>query len=159
MSLVPKVTCEDIRLALNGIFSGSAEDVSGQNSYYFWDQRVTSGSVLAQINLANYYLIGVLGEAKINETTPVAYYHVRTALLDLSCMRVITLLSGDVIVDGFNVTLGPTTIQQPSLLSTYRMLIEQFKEQVRLHIRAIQPIAVSAESDEPIYRETAQSYY
>jgi len=159
MTITPKVTCEDIRLALHGIFSGSGVDASGEDSYYFWDQRIHSGSILAQINLANYSLTGILGTSKMDDPDEVTFYHVRTALLDLACMRVITLLSGDVIVDGFNVTVGPTTIQQPSLLSTYRMLIQEFKEQALMHIRHIQPIAVVGEFEQPDYRETAPSYY
>jgi hypothetical protein len=149
-SLTPKVTTEDVRLALNGTITGS--------NYYFWGQSITSGSVLAQINLANYYLYGILGTDVMDSVDTITFYHVKTCELDYSCMRLLCLLSGDVIVDGFYITAG-ITIQQPSLLSTYRLLISEFKESAQLHLRAIQPIAVSGESDTTTYRETAPSYF
>jgi hypothetical protein len=148
----PVITCEDIRLALNGAYSGS------DNQYYFWGQGISSGSVLAQINLANYYLYGILGLSIMQSTDPITSNHVRTCELDYSCMRLITLLSGDVIVDGFNWTAG-VTVQQPQLLSTYRNLIEQFKESAQLHLRAIQPIQVSAEGPTTTWSDTAPSYF
>jgi hypothetical protein len=149
-SIYPIVTCEDVRQVLNGTYSGS--------SYVFWNVPLSSGSVLAQINMANYYLTGVLGQDKMAATDDVTFYHLRAAELDYSCMRVLTLLSGDVIVDGFSITAG-ITIQQPLLLATYRNLIAEFKEAAQLHLRAIQPLSVSAESNEPTYRDTAPSYY
>lgn len=149
----PKVTCEDIRLILNGVFSGST------NNYWFWGQEITSGSVLAQINAANYFLMGILGETDMNyPINDVLGYHIKTAELDYSCMRLLVLLSGDVIVDGFNFTAG-LTVQQPLLLATFRNLISEFKESAQNHLRAIQKIAVTAETDQPTYRDTAPSYF
>ncbi len=150
MSLIPKVTCEDIRLILNGTNTGS--------DYWFWGQNITSGSVLAQINAANYYLYGVLGQSLMDSTDTITFYHVKTCELDYSCMRLIALLSGDVIVDGFNWTAG-LTVQQPALLPTYRMLLEQFKLSAQSHLRALQPIQVHADSDQPTYRDTAPSMF
>lgn len=152
MVLLPKITTEDIRLALNGTYSGS------DGKYYFWGQGIASGSVLAQINIANYFLNGVLGSTLMDATDDVTFYHVKTCELDYSCMRLLTLLSGDVIVDGFNWTAG-VTVQQPALLPTYRMLIEQFKQAAQLHLKAIQPIQVHADSDQPSYGDTAPSMF
>ena len=148
MVLTPKVTTEDIRLSLNGVYSGS------DSSYWFWGQSINSGSVLAQINLSNYWLYGVLGTSKMDATDDRTYYHVRTCQLDYACMRVLLVLSGGVIVDGFSWNVGPS-IQQPHLLNTYKNLIEQFKESAQLHLRAIQDIAVSEETDQPHYGNTA----
>ena len=152
VDFTPKVTTEDIRLTLNGQWSGS------EDNYYFWNQSVSSGSVLAQINLANYFLYGILGASLMNTTDEVAAYHVKTCELDYSCMRLLTVLSGDVIVDGFNWTAG-ITVQQPALLPTFRMLIEEFKASAILHLRALQPIAVSSEGPTTTYRGTAPSMF
>lgn len=148
----PHITTEDLRLALNGIYSGST------NEYWYWGQNISSGSVLAQINLANYFMFGVLGDSLMNSSNEITSYHVRTCLLDYSCMRLLTLLSGDIITDGFNFTAG-VTVQQPALLPTFRMLIEQFKESAKLHLRIVQPIQVSMDSDQPVYRDTAPSMF
>lgn len=150
VDFTPHITTEDIRLSLNGTVTGS--------TYYFFGQSITSGSVLAQINLANYYLFGVLGDSVMNSSNEITDYHVRTCLLDYSCMRLLTLLSGDVITEGFNFSAG-ITVQQPALLPTYRMLIEQFKQSAQLHLRAIQPLHVASETDQPTYRDTAPSYF
>lgn len=150
VDFTPHITTEDIRLALNGTVTGS--------TYYYWGQSITSGSVLAQINLANYYLFGVLGDSVMNSSNEITSYHVRTCLLDYSCMRLLTVLSGDIIVEGFNWTAG-VTVQQPALLPTYRMLIEQFKQTAQLHLRAIQPISVVEETSQPSYGETAPSFF
>ncbi len=157
-AITPLVTTEDINLSLNGRYSGSTDDPSGVNSYYFWNVRLSSGSVLAQINLASYYLTGILGETKMAASDNATYYHLRTAELDYASMRVLTLLSGDVIVDGYSITAG-ITIQNPLLLATFRNLIQEFKEASQLHLRILQPIAVSMNSDIPTYRDTAPSYF
>ena len=151
-TITPIVTCEDIRLSLNGTYT------SGSNTYSFWNVSLSSGSVLAQINLANYYITGLLGESKMAATDNTTFYHLRTAELDYSCMRVLTLLSGDVIVDGFSFTAG-ATVQQPLLLATFRNLIQDFRDAAMLHLRILQPIAVSAESDVSTYHDTAPSVF
>jgi hypothetical protein len=148
----PVVTCEDVRLSLNGTYSGS------DNTYTFWGQSLTSGSVLAQINLANYYLFGILGSTIMQSTDAIVSNHVRTCELDYSCMRVITLLSGDVIVEGFNWTAG-ITVQQPHLLGIFRNLISMYKEAAQLELRAIQPIQVSAEGPTTVWSDTTPSYF
>ena len=148
----PVITTEDLRLTLNGTTGSSTTE------YVFWGQTISSGSVLAQINLANYYLYGVLGKTVMDSTDDITSYHIRTCELDYSCMRLLVLLSGDVITDGFSVTMG-ATLQQPLLLATYRQLIADFKEAAQIHLRILQPLAVTAESDVPTQRDTSPSYF
>jgi len=150
VDLTPKVTCEDIRLVLNGTNTGS--------DYWFWGQNLKSGSILSQINLSNYFLFGILGDTVMNSTDDITSYHVRTCELDYSAMRVLVLLSGDVISDGFNFSAG-ISVQQPLLLATYRNLISEFKESAQMHLRAIQPLFVTAESDTVKYQDVAPSYF
>lgn len=152
MSLIPKITVEDVRLSLNGTWSANSGSVT------FWGQSVSSGSVLAQINLANIYLYGVLGTSIMDSQDTITSFHVRTCELDLSCMRVITLLSGDVIIDGFGWTAG-ITISQPLILATYRNLQNEFKESAQLHLRILQPISISVEGPVSNYRDTAPSMF
>lgn len=148
----PIVTTEDIRLALNGTYN------SGTEVYTFWGVELTSGSVLAQINLANYFLWNTLGESVMTSTDSATYYHVRTCELDYSAMRVLTVLSGDVITDGFEFTMG-ITVRQPLLMAAYRNLIDQFKESAQMHLKALMPIALRVDSDVTTYRETAPSIF
>lgn len=150
MTLTPKVTTEDLRLALNGVYSGS----TGQ--YWFFDQSISSGSVLAQINIANYYLYGRLGKVKMDSTDEVISYHIKTCELEYSCMRVLVLLSGGVITEGFNWSAG-VSVQQPQMLAAYKNLIEEFKNSALGHISEIQPIAVGAEWEVPDWKSTSPS--
>ncbi len=152
MVLTQIVTCEDVRLALNGTTGSSA------TTYQFWSQEISSGSVLAQINLSHIFINGLLGTTKMASTDDTTFYHLRATELDYAAMRVLVLLSGDVITDGFSITAG-ITIQNPLLLATYRQLVADFKEQAQLHLRLIQPLAVSADSDIPSVRDTAPSYF
>jgi len=103
-------------------------------------------------------MFGILGETVMTTTDEITSYHVRTCLLDYSCMRTLILLSGDVIVDGFNWSAG-VSVQQPHILNTYRLLIQSFRESAQLHLRAIQPIQVSMDSDTTAYKDTAPSYF
>lgn len=149
-TLIPKVTTEDIRLSLNGTTTGS--------NYYFWGVSLSSGSVLAQINLANIYLYGILGSEVMDSTSQITYYHVRACELDYSCLRVLTLLSGDVITDGFSFTAG-VTIQQPLLLATYRNLQMGFRDSAIAHLKSIQPLHVAMEADATSFSSTAPSMF
>lgn len=149
MSLLPKVTCEDIRVALNGTVTGS--------TYYFWEQSISSGSLLAQLNLANYYLYGILGETMMDTSDTVLSFHIRTCELDYACMRVLTNLSGGVITDGFSWATGPIRVTTSPMLQTYTNLINQFKESAQLHLKAIQPMHFFEEADVPVTGKTATS--
>ncbi len=152
VNLTPHVTCEDIRLALNGTYSGS------DGNYYFWNVPLSSGSILAQINLSNYFLFGVLGDSVMNSTDDITSYHVRTCELDYSAMRVLVLLSGDVISDGFEFTAG-VAVRQPHLMNIYRNLISEFKSSAQMHLKILQPLFVSEDSDVPVYKDTAPSVF
>ena len=150
MSLIPKVTTEDVRLALNGVYSGS--------NYVFWGQSIPSGSILAQINMANIFLYGALGYEVMDSTDLIMSYQVNACELDYAIARVITLLSGDVIVDGFTWTAG-ITVQQPLLLATYRNLQSAFLSAAQMQFRTLQKIQVSAEGPGITYRTTAPSVF
>ncbi len=151
MVLTPIVTTEDIRLALNGTVTGS--------TYYFWEQSISSGSVLAQINLSNYEMYGLLGKT-VMETTAnsdeTKYYHLRAGQLNMSCFRTLVVLSGGIITDGFTWKAG-IEVSTPHIVEGYRGLISQFSESAKYHIQLLQDIAVTAESDVPPFGTTAPS--
>lgn len=146
--LIPKVTTEDVRLTLNGIYSGS--------TYTFWEQNISSGSVLAQINLANYWMYGSLGKEVMDSQDQTTYFHVKACQLAYSCLRTLVVLSGGVITDGFNFTAG-ITVQQPSMLSSYKNMISEFKELAELHFRALTPIGYSMDCDPMELHDTPPS--
>ena len=82
----------------------------------------------------------------MNSTDSLTFYRVKNCELAYSCMRVLVVLSGGVITDGFNWTAG-VTVQQPQMLGAYRSLITQFKEQGELYLRTMQPIGFVVETD------------
>jgi hypothetical protein len=140
MTIIPKVTTEDIRLTLNGTYNASS------GSYTFWEQTISSGSVLAQINLANYWLYGTLGKDIMDSTDEIISFRVNSCELMYSCMRTVVILSGGVITDGFNWNAG-IGVQQPNMLATYKNLINEFKEMAMNHFINLQPIGLTDESN------------
>jgi hypothetical protein len=137
MSIIPKITTEDVRLALNGTDNGSG-------SYVFWEQSITSGSVLAQINLANYYLYGVLGTSIMDSTDSIIHYHVNSCELAYACFRTLVILSGGVITDGFNFSAG-ISLQQPNVLLAWKNIISSFKDIAETHFKILQPMGIMAD--------------
>ena len=150
MTISAKVTAEDVRSYLNGTVTGS--------TFYFWDQTLSSGSLNENITAANNYLYDILGISVMDSTVEITTNHVKTCELLYSCMRVLVLLSGGVITEGFNYSMG-ASIQQPSMLGAYKNLIAEFKTAAENHLRAIQPLAVHEYSDEPSYGKTAPSVF
>ena len=138
--LIPLVTTDDVMHSMNGTYD------SGSSNYYFWETDINSGSILAQINLANYYLYGALGISTMTSTDQVTMLHVRACELAYSCMRVLVVLSGGVITDGFNFSAG-ISLQQPNVLLAWKNLIANFKDMAELHFRIIQPIGLLQDAD------------
>ena len=147
--LFPLVTCEDVRLALNGTYDNTG-------SYTFWESIISSGSVLAQINLSNYYLYGILGISTMTSTDQVTQFHVMACELSYSAMRVLVLLSGGVITDGFNFSAG-ISLQQPNVLLSWKNLIMSFKDMAELHLKAIMPMGVMQDADALCINKTSPS--
>jgi hypothetical protein len=141
MTIIPKITTEDIRLTLNGTYD------SGSGNYTFWDQTISSGSVLAQINLANIWLYGAVGSDVMNSVDELTSLRVNACELAYSCMRTLVVLSGGVITDGFNWNAG-MAVQQPHLMSAYKNLISEFKDSATIYFLNLQPIGVVMESDD-----------
>jgi len=149
MTITAKVTAEDVRSYLNGVSSGSGY-------FTFWDQTISSGSVNENITAANNYLYDILGTSTMDSTVEITANHVETCELLYSCMRVLVLLSGGVIVEGFNWSAG-ISVQQPAMLPTFKNLIQEFKFVAENHLRALQEIAVTEESDIPTWSKTSPS--
>ena len=149
MVITAKVTAEDVRSYLNGVTSGSGY-------FTFWDQTVSSGSINEQITAANNYLYDILGISVMDSTTEITSNHVKTCELLYSCMRVLVLMSGAVITEGFNWAAG-ISVQQPAMLPTFKNLIQEFKLAAENHLRALQPLAVHEFSDIPSTGKTSPS--
>ena len=148
MTITAKVTAEDVRSYLNGTVTGS--------TFYFWDQSLSSGSINEQITAANNYLYDILGISVMDSTVEITSNHIKTCELLYSCMRVLVLLSGGVIVEGFNWSSG-ISVQQPAMLPTYKNLIQEFKFAAENHLRALQSLAVHEFSDIPSVGRTSPS--
>lgn len=150
MTLYPKITTEDIRLTLNGVYSGSVINPSGDiGAYYFFGKQVSSGSLLAQINIANYYLYDLLGKNIMDVTSAsdeVKYYHIKTAELSYACFRTMVTLSGGIITDGFSWRAG-IEVTAPHITEGYNSLINGFKDSALQHIRILMPICYTAEGE------------
>ena len=150
MTITVKITAEDVRSYLNGATSGSTH-------YTFWDQTISSGSINENIIAANNWLYDILGTSTMDSTVEITSGSVIKCELLYSCMRTLVLLSGGVIVEGFNWSAG-VSVQQPAMLPTYKGLIAEFKEAAQNHLRSLQEIAVTEEADQPSYGKTATSY-
>jgi hypothetical protein len=148
--LTPVVTTEDVRLTLNGTYSGS------NGNYYFWGQSISSGSVLAQINLANIWMYTALGSSIMTTTEQVTFFQVRALQLNYSCMRTLVVLSGGVISDGFNWSAG-IKVDQPAMLPTYLQLISNFKDVADIYFRNLQPIGLMDDANPLELGHTAPS--
>ena len=148
MTITPKIFPEDVRSYLNGTVTGS--------TYYFFDQTLSSGSVNEQITAANNYLYDILGTSVMDSTVEITSGSVIKCELLYSCMRTLVLLSGGVITEGFNWSMG-ASIQQPSMLGAYKNLIQEFKTAAENHLRSLQPIAVHEYSDIPSTGKTSPS--
>lgn len=108
--------------------------------------------------MANIFLYGALGYSTMDSGDTIKANQVRACELDYACARVITLLSGDVIVDGFSFTSG-LSVSQPLLLATYRNLQSAFLNSAQTTFRTLQTIAVRVDADVTQYRDTAPSIF
>ena len=160
MTLTPKITTEDIRLTLNGVYSGSVTNPSGESgSYYFFGKQVSSGSLLAQINIANYYLYSLLGRTVMDTTVAsdeITFYQVKTAELNYACFRTMVTLSGGIITDGFSWRAG-IEVTASHITEGYNSLINGFRDSALQYIKILQPMVFSGTSDSLDISETCTS--
>ena len=149
MTLTPKITTEDIRLALNGTQTGS--------TYYFWDQEILSESVLAQINLANYYMYNLLGKEIMNSTDEITSNSVKTSQLYYSCFRLLVVMSGGVILDGVSWQAG-IRVESSQMTKAYENMINSYKDSAMQYFHNLQPIAFTGDWEVPSWKGTSCSF-
>ena len=149
MTLTPKITTEDIRLALNGTQTGS--------TYYFWDQEILSESVLAQINLANYYMYNLLGKEIMNSTDEITSNSVKTSQLYYSCFRLLGVMSGGVIIDGVSWQAG-IRVESSQMSNSYEQMINSYKDSAMQYFHNLQPIAFTGDWEVPNWKGTSCSF-
>lgn len=148
-SIIPKITTEDVRNTLNGSCTGS--------TYYFWSKPINSGSLLAQINLANYDLYNMLGSSVMDSTDEVISSSVKSIELDMSCVRLLTVLSGNLITDGYSFKAG-VEYNANRIVEGYGNLIKLYTDQALNKLKTLQSIAVIGETEEPVYDSPSPGY-
>jgi hypothetical protein len=149
MAGAPKISCEDIRLHLNGTYTGSAD------SYYFWEQAISSGSLWSLISGSDVYLRNVCGESIWDSTGADTTNNVKYCELNYACFKALVALSGGVIVDGFNWATGPIRVDTNVMLPAWKNLIEEFKQSSMNFLKNIQTFSLHYETDAPVIGETA----
>lgn len=148
MAKEPKISCEDIRLRLNGVYSGS------DDNYYFWEESISSGSLWDIISGSDTYLRNLLGDGVMDTTDSNKSRLVKEAELLYSCFRTLVLLSGGVIVSGFSWKAG-VSVDMGQMLPAYRNLIEGFKTEAQKIVKSLQDVYYKYDWATPTWSETA----
>jgi hypothetical protein len=148
----PKISCEDVRIQLNGVVSGSGSSAE----YWFWNQSIPSGSLWQIISGSDTYIRFLVGDDVMDSSDSNTVREIKFAEIDYACFRTLVLLAGGVIVEGFNWTAG-VTVSQPYMLPAYRSLIDEFKTTAQNHIRALQKLFIMKDFEMPSIGETAHS--
>lgn len=147
----PKINCEEVRLQLNGVYSGSSD------AYWFWENSIGSGSLWQIISGSDAYLRFLCGDTLWDSTDSNTSQTIKYAEINYVCFKTLVNLSGGVLTDGFNWSLGPTRVETPAMLPAYRGLIDGFKLTSENFIKALLPASLSYDHDQPQYSRTAPS--
>jgi len=144
----PKISCEDVRLRLNGVYSGS------DDTYWFFEEQIKSGSLWNIISGSDTYLRNLLGDSVMDDTDTNTVRQVKEAELLYSCFRTLVQLSGGVIVSGFDWSAG-VRVSQGSMLPAYRNLINEFREAALLAVKNLQDVYYLYDWETPSWSKTA----
>ena len=146
----PKITCQDVMTRLNGTYTGSSD------TFWFWEQSISSGSLLDIVSGSSSYLRGLLGNTVMDDTETVKARRIKELELLYTCFRTLVLLSGGVIVEGFTWDAG-VRVSSPAMLPAYQNLIESFRVAAWDIFKTLQTFVLSEDADQPYYHKTSQS--
>ncbi len=148
----PKISAEDVRKRLNGVYSGS------DTSYWFFENSISSGSLWDLCSGSSIYIRTLIGDSIMDSTSGNTSRQVKETELLYTCFQTLINLSGGVIVQGFTWDAG-FKVSQPSMLPTYINLINEFKMVAQNNIRSLQTFVLSEDMDMPNIGNTASSAY
>ena len=142
-----KITPTDISNEWGGSVSGT--------TYLFWNQSIASGSIQHHIEYAEKYIRYLVGESTWTSTDTVTSNNVYLLSLNYSLFRIAVMLSGGVITQGFDYTVGPLdTRRSQSQTTFYRQLIETYRSTAWDILSALQAFVLYNDTDQPSYSET-----
>lgn len=147
----PKISAEEVRVRLNGVYSGSTDQ------YWFWESSISSGSLWDIISGSDIYLRDMCGESVWDDTDPDTVNKVKRTELNYACFKTLVILSGGVIVDGFVWATGPIRMDPRYMFAGWRNLIEEFGLTAQNNLRSLQTFVLDYEWDEPSWGKTATS--
>ena len=147
----PKVSCEDIRLHLSGVYSGSSND------YWFWEQNINSGSMWSIISGSDVYLRQLCGDSVWDNTSADSVNNVKYLELEYVCFKTLVQLSGGIIVSGFDWSTGPIRVSQSRTFDGWQSLINQFKESAMNRLKNVQTFVLSYDWSSPTWDRTSNS--
>lgn len=147
----PKISCEDVRIQLGGVFSGSSND------YWFWENNIPSGSLWQTISGSDAYLRFLCGDTIWDNTDANTAQAIKYCEINYVCFKTLVTLAGGVIVQGFDWSLGPVRVSTPAMLQTYTNLINGFGAEAEKFIRTLLPIHYLYDAEMPSIGKTSSS--
>jgi hypothetical protein len=139
----------DIINWLNGTLSGS--------TCYFFEMTISSGSVQAHLDFGELFLRNSLGDSIWYSTTEQVSGSIQQLIRNYLSFRILAVLSGNVITDGFKYRSGQP-IERPQLLPIIKNMMEAYETQAIIDLMRLQPSALVVDQDQPSYRNTAPSF-
>ena len=139
----------DIINWLNGTLSGS--------TCYFFELTISSGSVQTHLEFGELFLRNSLGDSTWYSTTTQVSGSVQQLIRNYLSFRVLAVLSGDVITEGFKYRSGQP-IERPQLLPVIKNIKEGYEQAAIIDLMRLQPMILVSSQDQPSYRNTAPSF-
>ncbi len=147
----PKISCENVRVRLNGTYSGS------DSTYWIQGQSIASGSLWDIISGSSTDLRFTLGDDIMDNTATNTVREIKELELVTSCFKTLVQLSGGIITGGFSWEAG-IKVTAPHIVEGWTKLIDGFKLQAENILKRVQTFVIAEEADQPNYASTAPSF-
>lgn len=120
--MAPSVSFDDIVEFLSASFDG----VTPTRTLTFYKDSISEASVQRHINSAGAYIHFFIGDAIWNTTDSVTAPVVQRLFLLYAAAMVLSVLSGGLIISGFNITMSDLSLQRSERFNVYHNLIADF---------------------------------
>jgi hypothetical protein len=120
--LAPTVAYDDIVTFLNASSAGTTPN----RTLTFYKDTITEASVISHITSADAYVHWFIGDAIWTTTDSVTAPAVQRLALLYAAAMVLSVLSGGLIITGFNVSMSELNMQRSERFNVYASLIADF---------------------------------
>lgn len=147
----PKISCEDVRKRLNGVYSSTT------GSYYFQGEAITSGSLWDICSGSSIDCRYILGDSVMDNASDSNHVReIKELELCTTCFRTLVQLSGGIITSGYSWKAG-IEVSAPHMVEGWRGLINEFANIAGNILKRCQTFVFAEDSDVPPYSDTAIS--